>query len=506
MTDLILAVDQGTGGPKVGFVDVSGAILWWEHTPVATAHGPQGAATQDADEWWQAIKSSVRRGMAAGIEGSRVIAVAVTGQWASTVPVAADGTPVGPCLLWSDTAGAALSRELIGGPVAGYAPVTAATWVRRSGGIPSLSGADPLGHRLQLAGTMPETTWYLEPVDYLTMRFTGRATATHASMTASWLTDNRSLDKLDYDSILVGLARADRAKLPPLVTIGDVIGTVTSELAAELGIPSKTRVITGIPDLHSAAVGSGAVEMLRPHASIGTSAWISARVPAKKTDVIRQQASVPGLTNDSYLLANNQDSAGRSLAWYRDTLHPEATYEGLLDAAAKTAPGAGGVVFTPWLTGERSPIDDHNARAGFHNLGETTTSAHLTRAVLEGVSLNLRWLLGAAEKFTGTRMDELSLVGGGARSDLWCQITADVLDRRIVRVQDPLLATLRGAALFAGVSLGRIRWADVPNLVPTDPVFVPDPGTRAVYDRAFGEFPKLYAAQKGFFRRSNQGG
>ena len=161
------------------------------------------------------------------------------------------------------------------------------------------------------------------------------------------------------------------------------------------------------------------------------------------------------------------------------------------------------MVFTPWLTGERSPVDDRNARAGFHHLGETATRGHLTRAVLEGVAANAAWLLGGAERFVGGPFDELRLVGGGARSDLWCQVLADVTDRRIVRVTDPWFAGLRGAALFAALSCGRIRREDIRGLVPTDEPFRPDPRHRATYDSLTRELPKLYASQRGFFRRTN---
>jgi xylulokinase len=504
---LVLAVDLGTGGPKVGFVTTSGEVRWWEHTPVTTYAGPDGERTQDADEWWRLIVASCRRGLASGaVDGADVVAVSVTGQWASTVPVDERGVPVGPCILWCDTRGAAYSKKVVGGPVQGYAPKPLLTWIRRSGGIPSTSGADPIGHLLHLAHDRPDVAasarWFLEPVDYLTMRFTGVPAATLASMTAAWLTDNRSLSLLAYDDVLVGLAGVDATKLPPLVATGSVVGPVRPEVAAELGIPATAVAVTGLPDLHSAAVGAGAIGPGEGHLSIGTTAWVSAPVPRKKTDVIRQQASVPGLTNDSYLLANNQESAGRCLQWWRDTVAPEASFGELLAEAAAAPAGADGVLFTPWLTGERSPVDDRSARAGFHGVGETATRGHLTRAVVEGVALNARWLLGAAEKFVGHRFDELRLVGGGARSDMWTQVLADVTDRTIVRVTDPWLAGLRGAALFAGMALGEVDPREIRSLVPTDEPFRPDPPTRSTYDALAAELPKLYAAQRGYFRRT----
>jgi xylulokinase len=504
MNDLVLAVDLGTGGPKVGFVTVRGEVLWWEHTPVETVVGERGARTQDAARWWEVIRSSVRRG-ATSVDCSRVAAVSVTGQWASTVPVDESGRPVGPCVLWSDTRGAPYSRALVGGPVSGYAPKPLATWLRRSGGIPTPSGADPVGHMQFLQHECPDVLaqarWLMEPVDYLTMRFTGVPAASHASMTGAWLTDNRSLTTLAYDDVLVRLAGVDGSKLPPLHATGAIVGPVLPEVASELGIPAAAVAVTGLPDLHSAAVGAGAVGLGEPHVSVGTTAWISAPVPRKKTDVLRQQASVPGLDNASYLLANNQDSAGRNLQWWRDTVAPDIAYDVLLAEAAAAPAGAGGVVFTPWLTGERSPIDDRAARAGFHGVGETAGRGHLTRAVLEGVALNVAWLLGAAERFVGARLDELRLVGGCARSDLWCQVLADATDRTILRVSDPWLAGLRGAALFAAMALGSVERAEVRELVPTDEPFRPEPRHRATYDALARELPRLYTAHKGFFRR-----
>jgi xylulokinase len=507
MDDLVLAVDLGTGGPKVGLVTVRGEVAWWEHTPLPTEVGDGGAQTQDAEQWWQVIADSVR-GAAAAVDTTRVVAVSITGQWGSTVPVDEAGNPVGPCVLWSDTRGAPYSRALVGGPVSGYAPRPLATWLRRSGGIPTPSGTDSVGHMLFLQHDQPDllarARWLLEPVDYLTMRFTGVAAASHASMTAAWLTDNRSLATLAYDDVLVRLSGVDASRLPPLVATGSVVGPVLPSVAADVGIPASAVVVTGLPDLHSAAVGAGAIALGEPHLSIGTTAWISAPVPRKKTDVLRQQASVPGLDNASYLLANNQESAGRCLEWWRNTVAPDTSYESLLAEAAATQAGAGGVLFTPWLAGERSPVDDRSARAGFHGVGEGASRGDLTRAVLEGVALNARWLLGGAERFVGGRLDELRLIGGGARSDLWCQVLADVTDRTIVRVSDPWLAGLRGAALFGALALDRVSREELRSLVATDDPFRPDPRHRATYDALARELPKMYAAQRGFFRRMNR--
>ena len=503
---LVLAIDLGSGGPKVGYVTLRGEPVWWTYERGDVLGG---AAEQDPEEWWQTITGAARRGIVeGGVDGSAVVGVAVTGQWASTVPVDDEGRPVAECLMWSDDRGSEHSRERFGGPIAGYAPKALATWLRRSGGIPSASGCDPVAHMLYLIHDRPEVMararWFLEPVDYLTMRFTGRASATSMSMTAAWLTDNRDLDRLAYDPALVTLAGVDATKLPPLVAAGSLLGVVRPDVAAAIGISPRAQVVTGMPDLHNATVASGCVDLYRPHLSLGTSSWVSCPLPAKKTDVVRQMAAVPGVgVGGRYLLANNQDNAGRALEWFRAAFAPEIEYEDLAALAASAVPGSGDIIFTPWLSGERSPIDDRLARGGFHNLSLATGRAELARAVLEGVAFNMRWLIEAAEHVAKTRFEPIRTLGGGARIDLWCQILADVCDRTLERVADPLVAGLRGGGLYFAVASGAIAADELHALVPVERTFRPDAGNREVYDRLFAEFAGLHSRNKKMFVRLN---
>ena len=517
----MLAVDLGTGGPKVALATLTGAIRWKEHLPVATRHLAGGGSVQDAEQWWQLVAGATRRALRdTGVDPAAVAAVSCTGQYGSTVPVDAAGAPVGDCLLWMDARGARQAAEHFGGPVAGYRLSTLAAWVPRTGGAPSTTGADPIGHRRYLAAEHPEVLdaarWLLEPVDYLGMRFTGVAAATPASMVAAWLTDNRHPERLDYDADLVARAGIDPRQLPPLVATGSVLGPVRAEVAAELGLDPSTVVVAGTPDLHSAAAGSGAVLDHQAHLALSTSSWVSCPVPYKKTDVLRQIASIPGLTPGGYLVIDNHEVGGLALEWLRDgVLAPDdgfgpptsgrvpVTFEEVTALAATAPAGSGGIVFTPWLNGERSPVDDRWARGGFHNLSLATTRADLTRAVLEGVAYNSRWLHEAVEHFTGCRLDPVRLIGGGALSDLWCQIHADVLDRRVERVAEPHDANLRGAALLAGMALGEVTLAQVRGLVPVERGFDPDPDHRATYDRLYREFPGLHASQRRMFARLN---
>ncbi|MCU0300559.1 MAG: FGGY-family carbohydrate kinase [Candidatus Nanopelagicales bacterium] len=509
---LVLTVDLGSSGLKVGYTTLRGRIEWWADERLISLAGPDGAVTQDADDWWQRIRRLARQGQdEGGIDGARVVGVGITGQWASTVPVDADGRPVGPVVMWNDGRGAEHSRAVVGGRVAGYRPTALAVWLRRTGGAPNPTGQDALAHHLHLLRDQPEVAaaarWFLEPVDALAMRFTGRAVATPASMIGAWLTDNRDPVPRAYDEVLVRRSGVDAGKLAPLVPTGSIVGPVLPEVAAEFGIPPTARVVSGLPDLHVAVIGSGCTRDFQAHLSIGTTAWITCPVPFKRTDVLRQLASIPGIGDGRYILVNNQDSAGRAVEWFRETLRgltgAPVEYEQLLAAAATAPPGSGGVLFTPWLTGERSPIDDRNARAGFHNVGVDSGPAELSRAVLEGVAHNARLLLDAAERFAGRALDPLRIVGGGARSDLWCQIVADVTEHRIERVQDPMCVGLRGAGLLVGMAFGEVRAARVPELVPVDRVFTPDPASVAAYRRVLPEFPRLHARNKGMFRRLN---
>lgn len=509
--DLALAIDLGTSGPKVAVVTLTGRLLWHTLRMVPTIPVGDGGFEQDAALWWDLIRDAVREGLAdPAVRADAVVAVAVTGQWDSTVPVDAEGVPVGPCILWLDRRGADLVNARFAGPVAGYHPGRLVEWIRKTGGIPGET--DVVAHLLHLERERPDvggrTRWYLEPVDYVTMRFTGVATASHASMTGAWLTDNRDPSRLTYDARLVAGADVPLAKLPPLRPTASIIGTVRDDVADELGLPRGAEVVAGMPDLHAAVLGSGALNDFEAHLALSTSAWISAPVPFKKTDALRQIASVPGLRPGQYLIADNHDTGGACLEWLRDRVFgcegaEPASFPALLHPAELSPAGSNGVVFTPWLKGSRTPVLDGHARGGFHNLGLASGRSDLVRAVLEGVAFNNRWLHEAVERFAGRRLDHIRMLGGGANSLLWCQIHADVLGRTIERVTEPQYAQVRGMGLAAGLARGVLRPDEVRDLVEVDAVLEPSPDTEATYARLYGEFPRLYRAQKRMFRRLN---
>ena len=503
-----VAIDLGTTGLKVGLVSFDGTVLWSDHAACRTIESPGGGREQDADVWWDTIASMVRAGMASGVvRPEQVAVVAATGQWASTVPVDASGNPVGNCVMWTDTRGRRHAKERFGGPLAGYSASVLSRWVRKTGGIPAPSGKGPTGQHLFLLRDRPDVTaaarWFLEPVDYLTMRFTGVASATHASMTASWLTDMRRLEVMEYDADLVARSGIDVTKLPPLVPESSVVGGVRDDVAVQLGIPAGTPVVTGLTDISTAGPGSGTIDAGHAHVVISTTSWISCPAPRKKTNIFNEITTAAAARPGEYLVLDNIDTAGACLDWFRRLVSLDGHRAGepvdageLIDLAATVPPGSRGVVFTPWLNGANAPIADASARAGFHNVGLGTGVAEMARAVLEGVAVQNALLLPAVEKFAGQRFDSLRIIGGGARSDLWCQMHADAMDRVLERPADPLNAGLRGATLNAAVSIGAIDRADIRDRVKVDTTFHPDPARRALYDSLIAGQRKLHKGQK----------
>jgi xylulokinase len=506
----VLALDLGTGGLKTGAVSMRGELLAHAIGHLQTSYLTDGGAVQDPAEWWTRIKEGVR----SVIESKKVapgdlVAVGITGQWGSTVPVDAEGNPAGDCLLWSDTRGGPFSAKAMGGPISlfGYSPGNMLRWVQLTGGAPSPHGADPLGHELYLRNCEPQvyarTRTLLEPLDYLGLKLTGRVAATPASMILSWLTDNRPGSKPGYIPELVRRSGRDPARLPKLLPTGSVLGPVAQGVGEELGIPS-VPVVCGVPDLHTAFLGSGAVAPYEGHITISTTSWIACEVPFKRTDVIHQMATVPGLRAGAYLVANNHETAGLCLKWFKDSVTGSDSYEEVCADAATVPAGSGGVMFTPWLNGERTPVEDRTLRGAFLNVSLTTGRKHLSRAVLEGVAFNARWLLDAVEGFVHRPFASLRILGGGAQSDLWCQVHADILGRRLERVAEPTYANLRGAALFAAISLGRMSLDDVRGLVRVTDNFEPEPKARAVYEPMYAEFKQFYGRLHSSYARLNR--
>jgi xylulokinase len=311
------------------------------------------------------------------------------------------------------------------------------------------------------------------------------------------------------------MSTLEREKLPDLRRAVDILGPIRKEVAEELGLKENTKVVMGTPDMQSAAIGSGAVRDYEAHLYVGTSSWLICHVPYKKTDVFHNIASIPAAIPDMYFVVNEQEIAGASLRFLCDNIlypkdeepqteEPPEVYK-TFDRIVESVPaGSDKVIFTPWLYGERTPVEDHSVRSGFFNQSLTTTRRHLIRAVFEGVAYNSRWLLTYVEKFIRRRLDPINMIGGGANSNVWCQIHADVFDRTIRQVKNPIEANVRGAALLASVALGYLAVDEVPKHVKIARVYEPDSKNRKIYDTLFQEFVNIYRSNKRIYERLNR--
>jgi len=521
-TRYVLAVDLGTGGPKVALVSADGEVAGYEVDRTGLTLLPGGGAEQDPAEWWSAVSGAVKRLLARGlVPAERIVGIGVTAQWMGTVPIDRDGNHLANAIIWMDARGGKYARRITKGGlinISGYSVPRLMAWLRITGGLPSRTGKDSMGHILFIQNEMPEVyarTWkFLEPMDYLNYRLTGIAAAAYDTITGVWVTDNRDLRRVRYVEKLIRWSGIDREKLPDLRPTGSVLGKVRPEIAKEFGLREDVQVVMGTPDTESAAIGSGAVRDYEPHLYIGTSSWLTCHVPYKRVDIGNNITSLPSGIPGRYLVATEQDIAGGCLTvlrdqvfWAEDGLTGEPAPEDALErfnlVAEGVPAGSGRLIFTPWLNGERTPVESHYIRGGFFNQSLSTTRAHMVRSVFEGVAYNTRWMHETVEKYTKRRLDGINFIGGGAQSDLWCQIHADVLDRRIRQVQEPRLANVRGAAFTALVALGYLRFEDIPERVRIVREYEPEPANRSLYDEMFREFIAIYKNNKEAFARLN---
>jgi xylulokinase len=518
----ILAIDLGTSAAKVALISTGGQVVAYDSEETPVLFLPNGGAEQRPDDWWQAIKTATQRIIARDtVDVADIVALNCTTQWSGTVAVDEDGQPLANAIIWMDSRGMPHIRRIADGlaKVEGYSIWKLLRWIRLTGGAPSLTGKDPIAHILYIKHELPQiyeaTYKFLEPKDYLNLCLTGRFAASHDSITLHWVADSRDIQNVAYDDRLLEMSQVERHRLPDLRPANEILGPIKPEVARTLGLPEHVQVVIGTPDIHSAAIGSGAVRDYEAHLYIGTSSWLVCHVPFKKTDLSHKIASIPSAIPGRYLATNEQETSGACLTFLRDNIlfhedelcadkGPSDVYR-IFDRIAERVPaGSGRLIFSPWLYGERAPVDDSYLRASLHNLSINTTREHIIRAVFEGVAYNSRWLLGYVEKFIKRRLDAINLIGGGANSDIWCQIHADVLGRTIRQVQDPIQANLRGAALLASVAMGYLTYDDIPDRVQIANTYTPNPNNRAIYDDLFNEFIGIYKRDKKLYARLNR--
>jgi len=359
-----LGIDIGSTNVKVVLVRDDGATLGAAQRPLVwERHGD--VAEQDAVALWDAVQGALRD--LASAAGSsvmgRVGAVGLCGQYSSIVPVDADAQPLAPMRLYLDQRGTPHCYDVLGRHEEAFT-----TWLERHP-IPPVGGGLALGHilafQLDESDIHERTAVYLEPVDYVAARLTGVLAATQGSMFASQLIDNRTLGATAYDPDLVAMAGIDPDRLPRLVSVGDAIGTVLPDLAAEIGIGAEVPVLTGITDSCGQALATGADRPGRVGIAIGTTGVILSGVDALGVDLDHEVLAMPGVRTDRYLVSAENGIAGRAVEHVLDHLihasdalgsHGVADpFDGFDEALASSPAGARGVRFLPWLSGSLSP-------------------------------------------------------------------------------------------------------------------------------------------------------
>lgn len=522
MSQLILTIDLGTSGPKVALFDTKAKCIGYEFEEVPLLLYEHGGAEQRPSDWINAITSCYKKLISATqVNPKSIVAINCTAQWSGTVCVDKNGKELMDSIIWMDTRGAEYVKQLTHGPirVEGYGVGKILKWLRLTGGGPTKSGKDSIAHILYIKNKLPtiygSTFKFLEPKDYLNLWLTGRFAASYDSITLHWVTDNRDINNITYHDGLLQLTGIEKEKLPELVPTNSILGNVRKELAKEFGLDESVKIVSGTPDVQSAAIGSGAVKDFEGHYYIGTSSWLVSHIPFKKTDIFHNMGTIPSGLPGRYLLVNEQETAGACLnfiknnvLYHQDELNsgtaPKDFYKLTDSIVEKVSPGSEGVYFLPWLYGERSPIDDHNVRGGFYNLSLNSNRTHMLRAVLEGVGLNGRWLLMYVENLMGKKFDAVNFIGGGANSAVWSQIIADIFNRPIRQMKEPLMANSRGTALLALLAMKLISIDDVSKVVEANRVFEPDQNNRALYDEMFERFVEIYTKNKPIFAKLNK--
>ncbi len=507
-----LGIDLGTSSCKTVLADRDGNIVSRSANGYPLIIGPGGSAEQSPEAWWQSIVLGIRE-VCAKVDPNSVRAMGVTGQWSGTVPVDSDGKALHNAVIWMDTRGREQIRELISGfpSVSGYRIDKLMRWIRLTGGAPARSGKDSLAHILYIRERLPEiysrTFKFLEPKDYIVFRLTGKFLASWDNVTLTWATDNRNASEVHYHKKLLETNGLEAIKLPDLVPSNHVVGDLTAQSAEEIGLPRSVRIVSGCGDIQSSLLGAGVVDDYRIHLYLGTSSWITAHVPFKKTDIFHSIASLPSAIPGKYFIPAEQENAGNCLEYVMKLtgLDGAGGYKVVDELCAGSEPGANGLLFLPWLYGERAPVEDPYLRGGFFNLGLQNSKGDLIRSVLEGIALNSRWLFESVVRFVGHAPDYVTMSGGGALSAVWPKIISDVLGIEVRVVEDPVYSGVRGAAMLAAWGSGDIEINAFGKLGRYVRTYVPDRNLATVYFNAFGTFKKYYVENRKTMRKYNSG-
>ena len=483
MAVYLLGIDIGTSSCKAALFREDGTAAASAECSYPVSYTMKGWAEQDPEDWWQGVCSAVRSMLdESGSDPSGIAGIGVDGQSWSAVAMDREGNVLCPTPIWTDTRCAELCRKvteqipeeelfgLCGNPVSpGY------TW-------PKI-----LWYRENRPEVFARTDKILQSNSYIVRKLTDEVCQDLSQGYGLACFDMR---KGCWDTDMQKRLGIPEGILPEIVPCHQIVGRITREAARQTGLKEGTPVVAGGLDAACGTLGAGVVSPGQTQEQGGQAGGMSICIDQYAADprLILGFHVVPG----RWLLQGGTTGGGGALKWLRETICPELSFEQMSTLAEDAAAGSGGVIFLPYMAGERSPIWNSDACGVFFGLNYSVTRGQMIRACMEGVAYALRHNLETAEN-AGAGAKTLRAMGGSANSRIWTQIKADVTGRRI-EVPGSDTATTLGAAILAGVGTG--VWSSFEDAacrtVRIRKTFAPDPETKAVYDRGYGIYRKLY--------------
>ena len=491
---MIIAHDLGTTGNKASLHHDDGRLVASVTVPYPAHFAAGGVAEQDPADWWNAVVAATRDLIArTGTATDEIAGLVVSGQMMGAVLLDADGEPARPAIIWADTRAGAQQREL-----------ETAIGAERAYGI--------LGHRLNPTYSVEKIMWVRdnEPdtwarvrrvcvaKDFIVLRLTGRLATDRSDASGTNAYDQAAGTWSDE---VLQAARLDPALFPEIVESTQIAGTLTDAAASALGLPASVPVVMGGGDGPMAAVGSGVVAPEDgPYVCLGTSSWISFAADAPLHDPAMRTFTFDNVVPGSFVPTATMQAGGASVQWIAEALSPDPAHPetGRLTAEASADVDTDDLYFLPYLLGERSPMWDPEARGAFVGLARHHARAHLVRAVLEGTAFNLLSCIQAFRE-AGAVIDRIDAVGGGAQSDVYLSVLADVWGVPVRRRTIVEEANSLGAAVTAAVGLGLTDFSAARALSEVTAEFTPDAGRHAVYAERHARFVDAYTALAPWF-------
>ncbi len=488
----LLGLDVSTTGSKALIIDETGAVVASHTTPHPLSQPYPLWSEQDPADWWNGMVASIRT-VLDGIDASAIKGIGLTGQMHGLVCLDDAGAVLRPAILWNDqrtqaecdaiteTIGAKRLIELTGNRALTGFTAPKILWVRN--------------HEPDVYARIAHV---LLPKDYIRFKLTGDY---HTDLAGAAGTLLLNVAERQWSDVMLDALDIPRAWMPKVHEGPQITGTVSAEAADLTGLQAGTPVVGGGGDQSAQATGVGAVEPGIVALTVGTSGVVFAPLASYAYEPDgRLHAFCHAVPGQWHFMGVMLSAAG-SLQWYRDTLAPGKDFDALTGEARDIAPGADGLLFLPYLTGERTPHPDPYARGSFIGLTSRHTRPHMTRAVLEGVAFGLRDGFELIKQSEAGIINEIRVSGGGARSPVWRQILADVFNVPLI-VTEAVEGAAYGAALLAGVGGG--IWPDVPTAakatVKTGARVDPGPDA-ATYEPFYALYRELYPLLKPAFDR-----